>query len=270
MVLELRRSRLARSRRYGGGRAEKASPVSHWFGTKGKGFFLVLGALLLLQVAACGATPISTTTPQPTLDPRGSLRQAAARLLGLNSVAFTLEHQKGTTTILPGLEMSKAEGVVDIPNDFSLTVEAELTLIQSYVEISMVVIEQQAYMTDPLSGEWREVSLQLVPVNFTNLGETLADIVEAVDTPVLIGTERLNGRDTHRIRGKILSQDLSGLVPNAGTDFEVVLDVWLEQSNGMLLQALISGKVVPTDIPDALRLLTLDDFDVPVDIKRPE
>jgi hypothetical protein len=60
------------------------------------------------------------------------------------------------------------------------------------------------------------------------------------------------------------------LVPGAGKGFTVDLEMWLDQSENMLVQALIVGKVVPTDIPDARRLLTLNDFDVPVDITPPE
>ena len=73
-------------------------------------------------------------------------------------------------------------------------------------------------------------------------------------------------RDTVTIQ----SEDLSGLVPGAGRGFRVDLDIWLDQAEGLLVQALITGKVVPTDIPDARRLLTLDEFDVPVDITPPE
>ena len=70
--------------------------------------------------------------------------------------------------------------------------------------------------------------------------------------------------------GTVQSEDLSGLVPGAGQGFSVGLDMWLDQSDSMLVQALIVGKVVPTDVPDVRRLLTLDEFDVPVDITAPE
>ena len=233
--------------------------------------WLLAGALLLVaQSLACSVEDLPTPASGPPIDPRISLRQAVARVLALDSVAFTLEHPTGTTGLLPGLEMSKAYGVVDIPDKYSLTVEAEFTPIRSYVEVSVVTIGDQTFMTDPLSGVWREVEPGSIPVNFANLGQTLAGIIEAVDKPVLAGAECLKGRDTYRITGSIQSQDLSALVPNAGEDFQVDLELWLEQSDSLLLQVLIAGKVVPTDIPDTLRLLTLADFDVPVDITPPE
>jgi len=232
--------------------------------------WLLAGALLVTQAMACSAEERPTPASGPPQDPREILQQSVSRLLALDSVAFTLEHKKGTTTLFPGLEMSKASGLVDIPDKFSLSVEAKLAFPSSFVEIRIVTIGDQAYITDFLSGEWRKVSPEALPVSFGNLGQTLADIIKAVKTPVLVGSERLGGRETHHIKGTIQSEDLSGLVPGASQGFNVDLDMWLDQSEGLLVQALIVGKVVPTDVPDARRLLTLDEFDAPVDITAPE
>jgi hypothetical protein len=59
-------------------------------------------------------------------------------------------------------------------------------------------------------------------------------------------------------------------VPGAGEGFDVKLDLWLEHPGGLLLQVLISGKVIPTDEADTLRRLTLDDINAPVVITPPE
>ena len=232
--------------------------------------WLLAGTLLVAQALACSTEERPTPNSVPPLDPREILVQSVSRLMALDTVAFVLEHQTGTTALLPGLEMSKAYGVVDIPDKYSLTVEGEFTPIHSYVEVGVVAIGDRTFWTDPLFGVWRSVEPESIPVNFGNLGQTLAGIIEVVDMPVLVGTERLKGRDTYRIKGSIQSQDLSALVPNAGEGFQVALDLWLDQSDRLVLQVLIDGKVVPTDIPDTRRLLTLHDFDVAVDITPPE
>ena len=232
--------------------------------------WLLVGALVVVQALACSAEVGPTPASGPPQDPREILQQSVSRLLAVKSVAFTLEQQKGTTTLFPGLEMSKASGLVDIPDKFSISVEAELAFPRSFVEIKIVTIGDQAYITDFLSGEWRQVSPESLPVSFGGLGQTLADIIKAVKAPVLLGSERVGGRETHHIKGTIQSEDLSGLVPGAGEGFTVDLDIWLDQSEFHLVQALIVGKVVPSDIPDARRLLTLNEFDVPVDITAPE
>ncbi len=213
-------------------------------------------------------SPTPDDTQEPLVDPRLALQGAAAEALELASATFILEHLKGTTTLFSGLEMSKAFGIADIPGRFSLTVEAVFR--NSFVEISIVVIGDQAYMTNPATGRWNEISPESLPFTLLNLGRTLADIIEAVDTPALTGSEQLKGYDTHHIQGRIRSEDLSGLVPGAGEGFDVDLDLWLEQSRGLLLQVRITGMVVPTDLPDTVRLLTLDDINGPVEISPPE
>lgn len=245
--------------------------ISRLFGVEGvRSSWLLAALLLMVQTLACSSEALPTPNSGPPQDLGEILRQSVSRLLALDSVAFTLEQEKGTTTLATGVEMRKAYGVVDIPDRFMLTVEAELVSPRIFLEIWVVVIEDQAYITDLLTGKWGRASLAAVPVNVSNLGQTLADITRAVEAPVLVGSERLRGRETHHIKGTIRSEDLSGLVPGAGQGFGVDLDIWLDQSEKLLLQAIIVGRVVPTDIPDARRLLTLDSFDATVDITAPE
>ena len=229
----------------------------------------VLAAVLMV---GCGSpeTAASTETPEPVIDAQAVLTQAVGEMLHLESAKFTLEHEKGSTTLFPGLEMKKATGLVEIPDRVALTVEGELAFPRSFVETSVVTIGDEAYMKDLLTGQWREVPPETLPVRFADLGQTLADIIRAVDDPTVAGSERLQAYDTYRIEGRIQSQDLSSLVPGAEQGISVGLDLWLEQSRKVLLQVRIAGKVLPTDIPDTVRLLTLADIDVPVSITAPE
>ena len=86
--------------------------------------------------------------------------------------------------------------------------------------------------------------------------------------PRVLRTERLNGIDTVLITGRILSEDLSELVPGSAEGFPVDLEFWLER-NGLLRQVLIIGRVVATDVPDTVRTLTLDNINQPVEIEPP-
>ena len=231
------------------------------------------GTLLSAVAIGCGgaANPIVTEAAGGAVDARVALRGAVREALQLKSAAFTLEHLKGTTSLIPGfVEMRKVSGVVDLPDSFRLKVEAETVVPRTFVEISVVTISDQAFMTDIITGKWRQVKPESLPFSLSNLGRTLANIIDAVDAPTYVGAERLKGYDTHHFQGRVMSQDLAGLVPGAGQGFNVALDLWLEQSRNLLLQARISGIVVPTDEPGTVRLLTLDDVNVPVKISPPE
>ncbi len=240
------------------------TPVRHWR--------MSLVAVLLISAAiALGCGSDATRPPAQSFDAKGALREAVTELLALESAAFTLEHISGSTALIPGfLEMYKVSGVVDIPERFELTVEAETIRPRSFVEVRVVTIKDQAYMTDIISGKWLQVEPEVLPFTFANFAQTLADIIEAVEAPAVVGTERLGDSETNHIRGLILSEDLGGLVPRAAEGLEVILDLWLEQSTNLLQQVLISGRVIATDEPGTVRKLTLGNINLPVEISAPE
>ena len=124
-------------------------------------------------------------------------------------------------------------------------------------------------MTDIFSGRWNQISAGSLPFNLSGLGKTLADIVEAVEMPRVLGEERLRGVDTLHIQGGVASEDLSELVPGSGDGFPVRLDLWLDRSQGLLQQVHIIGRVVPSDAPNTFRELTLEDINQPVNIEAP-
>ena len=228
----------------------------------------VLALLFLAALAACGSPPTPTPTPEPP-DPRKELQRTVQTLLELQSGSFDLEHITGSTNLLPGVLMHRAYGKAIVPDKFDVTVEAELLFPRSYLEIGMISIDGTAYMTNVLNGEWGEVAPDTLPINLTNFGEILARIVEQVQTPELLGQETLDGADVYRISGGILSEDLKELVPTAATGYAVSLEVTTDRATGALRQALITGQVVATDLPESQRRLTLSDLNQPVTIEPP-
>ncbi len=221
-------------------------------------------------LAACG-TNLATETPEDgvEVDPGPVLEQAVTQLLALESASFSLNHLKGSTALVPGVSMTKVSGEISIPDRFSVTVEARSEFPKSYLEISIVTIEDTAYMTNIFGGGWNQISPDSLPFNLFGLGQTLAGIVDAMQSPRVLGEERLNGIDTLYIVGTIDSQDLARLVPGAGEGFPVDLELWLNQSQGVLQKVLIVGRVVPTDDTDTVRELTLKDVNQPVTIEVP-
>ena len=225
--------------------------------------FLVIGTVAV--GTGCGSAP--TPSPKLNVDPEAILEQAIGQLNQLSYASFLLDQPLGTTELLPGLEMSRVYGVVANPDRFRFTVEAQVG--GAYAEIDMVVIADQAYMTNFFTGKWEEVGLDLLPVNFANLGESLSAILGSIQSPSLAGTESLGKRPVYLVQGRVDSGDLSRLVPNAAPGFNVMLELWLEQSSSLLLRVVITGQVISTDIADAVRVLTLDDIDLPVEIAPP-
>ena len=229
---------------------------------------LIVAMMVAVLLVACDSDG-TTQAEFSDIDPSPAMSQAVAQLLALESASFTLDHLEGSTILVPGVLMTKVSGEVSIPGRFSVTVEAESEFPKSYIEISIITIDDTAYMTDILSGRWNQISADSLPFNLSGLGQTLADIVEAVQEPTVIGEERLVDLDTLHIKGQIASEDLSELVPGAGQGFLVQLELWLDQSQGILQQVHIIGRVVPTDETNTVRQLTLEDINQPVVIEPP-
>ena len=235
------------------------------------GALLFSVALLLASVACSGAGPTATPTPTPKpVDPREELQRTVESLVSLKSVTFDLEHLVGTTNLLPGVLMTRAYGKAVVPGEFDITVEGELLFPRSYLEIGMISLDEQAYMTNLVNGQWEEVAQSSLPINLSDFGATLAGIVEEVQSPRLLGQESVDGVDVYHIGGDITSEVLKGLVPTAGTGFPVALEIWTERDTGMLRRALITGQVVATDVEEAQRQLRLEGANQPVTVERPE
>ena len=242
--------------------------------SRGGAAVFLAAILLLLLVAACSeqaqeptATP--TATPEP-VDPGEELQRTVESLMALQSVSFDLEHLVGSTNLMPGVLMNRAYGRAVVPGKFEITVEGELLFPRSYVEIEMISLDDQAFMTNLINKQWEEVSPAALPINLGGFGATLAGIVDEVQSPVLLGEDSLDGVDVYHIGGDITSEVLKGLVPTAGTGFPVSLEMWTERETGMLRRALITGQVVLTDVQESERQLKLDGANEPVTIEPPE
>ncbi len=255
MVLELKR--------------RSGNSLSLWARIRVRAALSVLALLpLIALLAACSGDPAATPAPSPTpVDPKAELRRTVERLLELESVSFVLDQTVGATVLTPGIEMNRAYGSVMVPGRFDVTVEAQVGSL--YVEMGMASIDGVSYMTNPITGQWAEVPAEAIPINLLTIGGTLAGIVEAVQTPELLGKSTLSERDVYHIRGSILSEDLLELVPGADEGYPVALEMWLEQESGTLRQATITGQVTNDDFPDATRVLTLDAINEPVNIEPP-
>ena len=228
---------------------------------------LVLAAFAI----GCVNTVIPTITPEPPLNAQTILERAAIRLSDLRSTTFVLEHPKGSTTLFPGVEIHRATGVVDIGSgDFRIVVEAQSQVPRVYIEFTMVNAGEEVWMTDFLTGNWREVPTTAMPLDFSNLGGTIVDIMYAVESPELLGVESVSGIETRRIRGTIQSEELAGLVPGARGGVDIDVDLWVEVHQTSMYQMAIAGQVLSTDKPDTERLLSLSEFDLPVVIEPPE
>ena len=229
---------------------------------------LPFAALLLIFAAACGSGD-ETPTPPPR-PPTEILNQSAQDLLGLTSLSFTLANESGNIPLMTGVVANEIAGVVSMPDEVSVKIKGEVDVFRAYLELSVVRKEGTYYLTDPLTGEWRIVDQSAVPFDLTNVGINVGKIMQAMTDEAY--AEGGVGTDSWRITGNVLSQEISGIIFNAGQDYDVDLEVSIRNIDGvglMPVEARIQGRVVDTDAENYVRILTLGDFNEPVTIEKP-
>ncbi len=229
---------------------------------------LVMALLPAIALASCSQQPAATPMPSPTpVNPKAELMRTVERLLKMESVVFVLEQTVGTTVLSPGIEMNRAYGTVIVPEKFDVTVEAQVANL--YIELGMASIDGVFYMTNPLTGQWTVVLPEAIPINLLAIGNTLAGIVQSVQSPDLLAATVLDGIDVYHIRGGLRSEDLRELVPGADDGYTVMLEIWMERHSGTLRKATITGQVTDSDVPNAMRVLTLDNINQSATIEPP-
>jgi len=230
--------------------------------------------LALFWTLSCGSAPAATPIPEPTPtpSPHQIIEKSGGRMLALDTARFTLEHEGDSSTqLFPGVTLQRVEGQVDMPNRFRIRAEAMSAFPRSFIEVNIVVVEDQAFMTDFINREkWNQVPVENLPFNFADLGRTLSDIIRAIQNPAFTGTETVDGVSSWRVRGTVPSESLAALVPEAGSGHEVALDLWVGQAQGLLIKVRIEGQILSTDVPKVVRVLTLYSFDEPVEISLPK
>ena len=117
---------------------------------------VVLAAASLLLATACpGGEEEATPTPTPTEvvpDPTALLREAADRMATVERFHFLLEHVDGTSEIVRGIEMVRAEG--DIGGTELLQAEIEGRFGTLTFETAIVVLPDQGWLQNPLTRRW--------------------------------------------------------------------------------------------------------------------
>lgn len=225
--------------------------------------------LSLAFIWSLGCNSNNERTLTPTESPKDLLSASATQMGALDSLAFTLTHEKGSTPLMTGIVMNEMEGAVDLPDKFSVDIKAEATVFSAFIEIKVIGIENTYHMTDPISGNWREISPGVLPFNFANLGRTLGGILTSIQGPMEEARESIGGQRTVHIKGTVTSRDLAALIPNAANNIEVGMEVWIQERDAFLIRARIEGPVVSTDPPDVVRILNFTNFNEPVTVEPP-
>ena len=196
------------------------------------------------------------------------MHRAAHLLQSEESLGFTMHHPVGSTPLATGLLLTRAEGVAALPNRFQLNIEIEAS--GTVFLLGIVVVDDQAYMTNLFSGEWEPAPREQLPFRLESVVESVSALLEAVENPVLSAGHSLEGQAVHYLQGTAPTGTLTQLIPGALPDATIPVQIWLGEEDGRLRQVELTGELVADDHPDTVRVVALEFLDAPPEIEEPE
>ena len=231
-----------------------------------RGLAVTALALGLLFVAIGCGTP--TPTPEPELTLEEILERTSEHLLSFQTARFQMIDEMESGTKFFEQTLKSVDGKVQAPDRTDLVVNVESPAL-GFLEIGIIAVGNSAKMQFASGAPWQDLPLDQVPFNFIGLGMTLSDLLPKIQNIELTGRETVNGIDTIRIDGDLVSEDLTNLITSADAGHPIDLTVWVGAEDQSVQQIKIVGNVFNDDGAGTSRLIILSEYDEPVNIQLP-
>ena len=192
------------------------------------------------------------------------ISDSSKRVSDWNSFRFSLEHEKGLTSLSNGsYQLKSARGEIILPRRVKLETNA-ITLGQ-LIKLDVILINERSYWTNPINQKWSEIPAGQSPFGTFDVGEVVKDILTNINNPVL-GEQ---SGEKIKISGKV---DAVVFKPLVGvSDESKVADVVLEidLNNMNVLSAKIEGIVNPLDEEGVIRIIEIWDVNSEFEVNPP-
>ena len=234
-----------------------------------------LGMMLLSALAvslslssACGSAGTPTPEPSSLPDPQILLDGAVERLQAQQYLSFVFDHPVGNTPLAPGVALTRAEGVAELPDRYKVEVNMESR--GTALRLGIISTGEAAYVTNPMSGEYMPAaSAESVPFQFEYVTTLVIAMVGGLTDLEPVTEADLDGSQVYFIRGSTPTGALGQVIPGAMPDGQLPVEAWVNPDTGRLIQAQMSGTLVPGEAEDTVRLLRLEYLAEPPDISAP-
>jgi len=226
---------------------------------------LPLLSFSLLLIACSGGDRPAPPPERPTAGE--VLARSSKAMADVTSFKFTLESQGGNTPIPAGLEMSGADGVMAQPDRLDVKVKARFAGF--VVEVRVISVGEQTFMTNPLTGAWQRFDSALSPVAFFDPAKGVGLVLDSFTAPELLQDAPIDGAASYHARGRLPGSAVRFI---AGSSIEgSVLDaeVWIGKQDLLLRRIRLEGRLTPTEVPGIVRVLSFADFNKPQNIQAP-
>jgi hypothetical protein len=227
-----------------------------------------LACLLVVALFAIGLPKPSTAAD----DAQALLAASATAMGALQSFHFVITIPNGELVILDRLQLTRVEGDVEQPRTLKVSVTGKVKVLP--VTANVIIIGDDVWAAvSPREDKYAKIDpdqvekLQLDTV--FDPTTVLLKTIGYIDTPVITGTEDLNGVPTTVVEGTVDLVNATSGTPTAGLAQQPVqVKIWVDSAN--LVQRLQTiGPLLEGQPEGIVHQLDLSKFNEPVHIVAP-
>lgn len=170
-----------------------------------------------------------------------------------DSFEFLFTSVDGSISLPGGLILKRAEGLVSGSDMLQLDVEAELGRI--FVRIKLIAIGKRIWMTNPLTGDWADITETDSPFSFIDPSTLISNVLDNILNP-----EYLNDplTDEHiKLTGTTPPEVFAPLVGNVVGKESLTVNITIDRQNFNLIEVQIVGKLQIDDSDRSVRIIKL-------------
>ncbi len=226
---------------------------------------VVIGLLVAVLAAGCGGDGGDE-------GPTGEEVVSRASTAFADTKSFHLVYDlSGQASGGGGLKLTHADGDVEVADGEQKGIDLDVAGAISGIpfESQLVIVGDDGYLKDPLTGAWRELDATQVPGAFFDLVEGVPAVLDSVQSVERVDDEQVAGVDTYHVRGEITARELAAFLGNTPSDKLVPVDLWVGQDDSLIRRIKVTGPVEEGESDDVARTVDLSSFGKTVRVERP-
>ena len=236
---------------------------------------MILLFMLVVTMAACmgddddGDDDDSAASPTAEISADQVLEAGREAWADTESAHFVLEVD-GDAYLDDEETIKLVSGEGDIKRPGSVAANATVDAQISVVDISLVAVDGEIFITNLLSGNWERApeDFSYDPSVLFSDTDGIGPIMTDLQSPELAGTEDVNGQSAHRVTGTVAAERVEDITAGtiAGEDIEVTL--WTGVEDAKLLRVVLTEPEGVRESP-ATWTLNMTEHDKEIEIEAP-
>ncbi len=226
---------------------------------------LVFTVAFLFFVACSSSDTLDPSMSLESLTGTEIVSRASDALAAVSTFRFTLSHDEGNTVLTNGIEVQKVTGTALMPDNYTL--DADTLVAGFFVNTQVILIDQDTYMTNPITRIWQQLEPGTSPFGSFNPASLVANILAQIENPL---SSSSTNQGEYVVTGKlpaVVLKSLTGGVDESAPDLDV--RVTLDGDSFVPVGARITGRATSAEQGDLVRTVRLFEFNTAITIEPP-